>query len=53
VAEAARMLAIDRSTLYPLLMNKTIPSITIGRARRIPATWLRKWVDDQVAERIA
>jgi excisionase family DNA binding protein len=43
------MLSIDRSTLYDLLMNGEIPSIKIGRARRIPVKALESWVADQTA----
>jgi excisionase family DNA binding protein len=47
--EAARALSIDRSTLYVLLMRGDIPSITIGRARRIPVKALEEWIADQIA----
>ena len=47
--EAAHLLSIDRSTLYDLLMDGTIPSIKIGRARRIPLKDLERWVADQTA----
>jgi len=47
--EAADALAIDRSTLYELLMSGTIPSIKIGRARRIPVRALEQWIDEQLA----
>ncbi len=47
-AEAAQAMSIDRSTLYVLLMDGTIPSIKIGRARRIPLAWLEKWITEQI-----
>jgi excisionase family DNA binding protein len=47
--EAADALSIDRSTLYELLMDGTIPSIKIGRARRIPVSALEQWIADQIA----
>ncbi len=46
--EAARALSIHRSTLYELLMCGDIPSIKIGRARRIPVAWLEKWIAEQI-----
>lgn len=49
-AEAARALRINRSTLYPLLMRGEIPSIRIGRARRIPRDGLMRWIAQQVNE---
>ena len=48
-AEAATLLHINRSTLYPLLMRGDIPSIRIGRARRIPVSALMRWIDQQVS----
>lgn len=47
--EAADALSINRSTLYQLLMRGEIPSITIGRARRIPLKWLEAWIEQQLA----
>jgi excisionase family DNA binding protein len=49
-AEAAHALAIDRSTLYVLMMDGTIPSIKLGRARRIPLSWLEQWIADQIKD---
>ena len=42
--EAAKALSINRSTLYALLMREEIPSILIGRARRIPVYVLEEWI---------
>jgi excisionase family DNA binding protein len=42
--EAADALAINRSTLYTLLMREEIRSILIGRARRIPVYVLEEWI---------
>ncbi len=42
--EAADALSINRSTLYVLLMRGEIPSILIGRARRIPVQILEEWI---------
>jgi excisionase family DNA binding protein len=41
-------LHINRSTLYPLLMTGAIPSILIGRARRIPKAALEDWINFQL-----
>jgi excisionase family DNA binding protein len=51
VDEAARSLRISRSALFQLMSKDGgLPSITIGRSRRIPASALREWVDRQVTE---
>jgi len=47
--EAAKALSINRSTLYALLMREEIPSILIGRARRIPVQVLEDWIARKLA----
>ena len=47
--EAADALSINRSTLYALLMHEEIPSILIGRARRIPVQVLEEWIAGKLA----
>jgi excisionase family DNA binding protein len=47
VDEAAQLIRISRSKLYELLQRREIPSIAIGRSRRIPADGLRNWVTAQ------
>lgn len=42
--EAARLLDLGRSTLYQLIGGGELPSVTIGRARRIPLAALRAWI---------
>ena len=46
--EAAEALGVGRSTLYDLLRLQQIPSVKIGRSRRIPVSALRDF-----AERLA
>ena len=43
--EAADLLGIGRSKLYELLQAGQIPSVRIGKCRRIPATALRELVE--------
>lgn len=50
VAEAAFVTGCSRSLLYLKLMSGEIPSIKIGRARRIPVAALDEWVARQVKE---
>jgi excisionase family DNA binding protein len=44
--EAAEVLKVSRSTVYDLMRERKIPSVKIGRARRIPVHALRRFVDD-------
>ena len=43
VEEAARMLAISRATLYPML-GRQIPVVRIGRAVRVPRSELERYL---------
>ena len=45
--EAAELLGLCRSTVYELIASGAIPSITIGRSRRVPLEALRAWVRAQ------
>ena len=47
--EAARALGLSQSYVYELLASAALPSITIGRTRRIP----RRALEDFVAARTA
>jgi excisionase family DNA binding protein len=44
VEEAARRLGVGRTTMYALIASGEIPSVTIGRLRRIPAHALNEYV---------
>lgn len=50
VAEAAVLLDCSRSHLYSRVMRGEIPSIKIGRARRIPVAAIDEWIAKQLAE---
>ncbi|MEN2742741.1 helix-turn-helix domain-containing protein [Microbacterium sp. X-17] len=43
--EAAEALGVGRSTLYDLMRLQEIPSVKIGRSRRIPVSALRDFAD--------
>ena len=45
VPEAARVLAIGRTTLYELISNGAIETVHIGRAIRIPVEATRAFVE--------
>lgn len=49
MSEAAQALRISRSKLYAHVLSGDIPSITLGRSRRIPAAALAAWIERQQA----
>lgn len=49
ISEAAEVLGISRSHLYAAIQRGDVPVIRIGRTARIPAAWLNRWVNEQVA----
>lgn len=51
VDEAARLCGIGRSKMYELVAQGAVPSIAIGRARRVPLDRLRRWIDEQAGIR--
>jgi len=48
--ETCEVLGIKRSTLFKMLEEGRIPSIKIGRLRRIPVEGIRSWVQQQIEE---
>ncbi|MEQ4605926.1 helix-turn-helix domain-containing protein [Streptomyces cavourensis] len=50
VPEAMNRLKIGRSALYDLLRTRRLASLTIGRARRIPAHALDDYVQRHLEE---
>jgi excisionase family DNA binding protein len=48
--EAAQALGLSQSYVYELLASEALPSITIGRTRRIPRRALEDFVDARAAE---
>jgi excisionase family DNA binding protein len=48
--EAAELLGISRATMFKLLHEGVIPSLRIGKLRRIPATTLQAWIERQMDE---
>lgn len=43
--EAAHALGVSRSTIYILLAKGDVPSVRIGKSRRVPAEALRRYVE--------
>ena len=50
IPEVARRLGLSRSTVYSHVMTGNIPSVSIGRSRRVPAAALAEWVDAQMTD---
>ncbi|MEU1045884.1 MULTISPECIES: helix-turn-helix domain-containing protein [unclassified Streptomyces] len=48
VADVMARLKLGRSTVYDLIRSRRLPSITIGRCRRIPARALRDYIANEL-----
>lgn len=48
--DVARTLNLGRTKVYELIMKGDLPSIVVGKCRRVPADALRKWIDKQLEE---
>lgn len=51
VPDAARALAIGRTTLYELIAERRIETVHIGRCTRVPVDSLRTFLEEQRAGR--
>ena len=50
VEEAAELLDVGRSTIYDLMRTGELPSVRIGRCRRLPVTGLQAYFAKQEAD---
>lgn len=50
VDEAATLMSLGRSIVYDLVMRQQIPSIKVGRMRRVPVSALRDYVQRLIEE---
>jgi excisionase family DNA binding protein len=48
--EAFRVLGIGRTYGYRLIKNGTLPSVKLGRLRRVPRHALEAWVERTIEE---
>ncbi|MEU9135959.1 helix-turn-helix domain-containing protein [Streptomyces sp. NPDC048404] len=48
VAEVMTRLRLGRSTVYDLIRTRRLPSVTIGRCRRIPAFALGHFIAEEM-----
>ena len=51
VTEAAELLGISKSAMYPLTRSEGFPSIDIGRRRVVSIEGLKRWVEKQAEGR--
>lgn len=47
IPEAAKMLGISKSKMYPLARSRDFPTITVGKRMVVSVKGLREWVDKQ------
>ncbi len=45
VEEAARRLGLSRSKTYSLVLTGELPSVSIGRSRRVRTADLERWIE--------
>lgn len=50
IPEVAIRLGLGRSLIYLLVMRGEIDSLKVGRARRVPAEALERFIEDKMAE---
>ncbi|WP_438319251.1 helix-turn-helix domain-containing protein [Streptomyces sp. HUAS TT3] len=50
VPEVMEALRLSRFMVYNLIRSKQLPSITVGRARRVPADSVRAFMDRKLEE---
>ena len=50
--EAAAVLGVSRPTLFKLIQTEGFPAIRIGRAIRVPAEALDRWMEDHVGKKV-
>ena len=44
-ADAAAVLGISRESVYDLFGASAIPTVTVGKRRRVPRESLRRWLE--------
>ncbi|CAL9367524.1 hypothetical protein SUDANB106_00794 [Streptomyces sp. enrichment culture] len=50
VPEVMARLRLGRSKVYDLIRSRRLPSVTIDRSRRIPASALREFISHRLTE---
>ena len=49
-SEAAKLLSLSRAKVYEMAAARELPVVHVGRAVRIPAQALRRWIDERGRE---
>ena len=44
-ADIAAVLGISRESVYDLLLSNSLPTVKIGKRRRVPRESLRRWLE--------
>ena len=47
VAQVAKLLSLGRTKVYDLIATKQLPVVRFGRAVRVPAASLQRWLEQQ------
>lgn len=50
VEQAADWLAVSRTTMFTLIKEEVVPSVLVGRYRRVPADELTAYVERLIAQ---
>ncbi|WP_233573644.1 excisionase family DNA-binding protein [Amycolatopsis panacis] len=50
VEQAADWLAVSRTTMFALIRDEVVPSVLVGRYRRVPADELTAYIERLVAQ---
>jgi excisionase family DNA binding protein len=50
IAEAGEVLGLGETKMKELLRRGELPRVKIGKALRIPATSLQRWIDERTVE---
>ncbi|MFD7920532.1 helix-turn-helix domain-containing protein [Streptomyces sp. NPDC059740] len=53
VPEVMTALRLSRWTVYELIRSRQLPSFTVGRARRVPADAVQRFMNAQIEETAA
>jgi excisionase family DNA binding protein len=51
VSEVAPMISVSRSKCYELIASGEIPSVMVGRSRRVVASELQAWIEQKLRDR--
>ena len=48
--DVAKVLNLGRSKVFEMIAKKELPSISIGRCRRVPVRALERWIEERTTE---